>query len=114
MLTSALALSLTSLVDLCVAYLHDQLHPSNCIGFYLLGKKSKCPALIDTAKTYVLNHFEEVVRHEEFLSLNFHDLCKMIKDDKVKVKCESIVYNVRPLSRRFSHRSAALFISFRL
>lgn len=99
MLTCCLAVSLNDLVELCVAYLHDQLHPSNCIGFYLLGKKSNCPSLIETAKNYVFDHFEEVVRHEQFLTLNFHDLCKMIKDDKVKVKCESVVYDVRHFDR---------------
>lgn len=94
LLKSSIALSLNNLVELCVAYLGDQLHSSNCIGFYLFGKKSNCPSLMEIAKQYIFNHFEEVVRHEEFLNLSFHDLCKMIKDDNVKVKCESIVYDV--------------------
>ena len=60
----------------------------------MYGKQYHCSQLAEAAQQYIFEHFEEVVRHEEFLSLSFHDLCSMIKDDKVKVKCESIIYNV--------------------
>ncbi|CAF0875087.1 unnamed protein product [Adineta steineri] len=92
-LTCSLPLLLDELIELCVAYLREQLHPSNCVGLLLYGKQYLCYPLIEAAEHYIHEHFEEVVRHEEFLSLNFGDLCSMIKDDKVKVKCESIVYN---------------------
>ena len=71
------------------------MHASNCVGLLLYGKQFQRIPLIEAAECYIYEHFEEVVRHEEFLSLNLHDLCSMIKNDKVKVKCESIVYNVR-------------------
>lgn len=90
----SLALLLDDLIELCVAYLHDQLHPSNCIGLFLYGKQYQCSGLVEQARLYILEHFEDVVRHEEFLSLNLHDLCAIVKDDKVKVTCETIVYNV--------------------
>jgi hypothetical protein len=94
-LTCSILILLDDLIELCVAYLRDQLHASNCVGLLLYGKQYQCCPLIEAAENYIYNHFEDVVRHEEFLSLNFPDLCSMIKDDKVKVKCESIIYNVR-------------------
>lgn len=94
LLTCALPLLLDDLIELCVAYLRDQLHPSNCIGLFLYGKEYQCPALVEAARHYTLEHFEDVARHEEFLSLNPNDICAIIKDDKVKVTCETIVYNV--------------------
>lgn len=85
---------LDDLIELCVSYLCDQLHPSNCVGLLLYGKQFQCPQLVEAAEHYIYEHFEDVVRHEEFLSLNVLDLCSMIKDDKVKVKCESSICNV--------------------
>jgi len=87
-------LLLDDLIELCVAYLRDQLHASNCVGLFLYGKQYQCLPLIEAAQHYIHEHFEDVVRHEEFLTLSFPDLCSIIKDDKVKVKCESIIYNV--------------------
>lgn len=99
LLTCSLPLLLDDLIELCVAYLGDQLHPSNCIGLFLYGKEYQCSALVESARHYILEHFEDIVRHEEFLSLKLPDLCAIIKDDKVKVTCETIVYNVKSSSR---------------
>jgi hypothetical protein len=93
-LTAAIPLLLDNLIELCVAFLREQLHPSNCVGLLLYGKQYLCHPLIEAAEHYIHDHFEEVVRHEEFLTLNFEDLKSMIVDDKLKVKCESIIYNV--------------------
>lgn len=93
-LTISIPILLDDLIELCVAYLRDQLHPSNCIGLFLYGKQYLCNSLRQAAEDYIHSHFEEVVRHEEFLSLNLHDLCSIFKNDKVKVPCESIIYTV--------------------
>ncbi|CAF1195502.1 unnamed protein product [Adineta ricciae] len=91
-LTISIPILLDDLIELCVTYLRDQLHPSNCIGLLLYGKQYQCDSLRQAAEDYIHSHFEEVVRHEEFLSLNLHDLCSIFKNDKVKVPCESIIY----------------------
>jgi hypothetical protein len=93
-LTCSIPLLLDDLIELCIAYLRDQLHASNCVGLLLYGKQYECLPLIEAAQHYIHEHFEDVVRHEEFLTLNFPDLCSIIKNDNVKVKCESIIYNV--------------------
>ena len=95
LLAYSIPLLLDDLTELCVAFIRDRLHPSNCIGLYLFGKQLQCESLEAAAQQFTFNHFEEVVRHEEFLGLSYGDLCLMVKDDKVKVKCESIIYNVR-------------------
>ncbi|UJR14598.1 hypothetical protein I4U23_001593 [Adineta vaga] len=106
-LTCSIPILLDDLIELCVDYLRDQLHPSNCVGLFLYGKQYLCHSLVKAAEHYIHEHFEEVVRHEEFLSLNLNDLCSIFKNDKVKVPCESIVYNAAmqwfrhdPLNRR--------------
>jgi hypothetical protein len=93
-LTCSIPILLDELIELCVSYLRDQLHPSNCVGLLLYGKQFLCHSLIEAATHFIFEHFEDVVRHEEFLSLSFNDLCSLIKNDKVKVKCESIIYTV--------------------
>jgi hypothetical protein len=97
-LICSIPLLLDDLIELCIAYLCDQLHASNCIGLLLFGKQYECLPLIEAAQHYIHEHFEDVVRHEEFLTLNFPDLCSIIKNDNVKVKCESIIYNVNTFS----------------
>ena len=94
-LTSSIPLLLDDLIELCVAYLESQLHGSNCVGLLLYGKQYECLPLIKAAQNYIYEHFEDVVRHEEFLTLNFHDLCSILRDDNVKVKCESTIYDVK-------------------
>lgn len=100
-LTCSIPLLLDDLIDLCVAYLRDQLHASNCVGLLLYGKQYECKPLIEASQHYIHEHFEDVVRHEEFLTLTFPDLCSILKDDNVKVKCESIIYNVKISFFRF-------------
>lgn len=90
-----MALLLDDLIEVCISYLCDQLHPSNSVGLLLYAKKFDILKLVEAAQQYIFEHFEEVVRQEEFLSLTFHELCSMIKNDRLKVKCESIVYDVR-------------------
>ena len=90
----SLPLLIDDLTELCVAYLRDQFHASNGVGLFLYGKQYQCPPLTEAALHYIFEHFEDVVRHEEFLTLSFSDVYSIIKDDKVKVKCESIIYNV--------------------
>ncbi|CAF0764574.1 unnamed protein product [Adineta ricciae] len=92
-LIGSLPLLIDDLTELCVAYLRDQFHASNCVGLFLYGKQYQCPPLTEAALHYIFEHFEDVVRHEEFLTLSFSDVYSIIKDDKVKVKCESIIYN---------------------
>ena len=95
LLTYSIPLLLDDLIELCVAYICDRLHSSNCIGLYLFGKQLRCHSLEAAAQQFIFGHFEEVVRHEEFLGLTYGDLCLIVKDDKVRVNCESIIYNVR-------------------
>ncbi|CAF0965904.1 unnamed protein product [Adineta steineri] len=89
--TSSLLL-IDDLIEICVAYLRDQLHASNCIGLYLYGKQFECLPLIEAAQHYIYEHFEDIIRHEEFLTLDFRDVYFILKADQVQVKCESIIY----------------------
>lgn len=83
-----------NLTEICVHYLHDQLHSSNCVGLFLCGKKHGCHQLTQAAQNYIYEHFEDIIRHEEFLTLSLEEFQTLIEDDKVKVECESIIYTV--------------------
>jgi hypothetical protein len=109
-LTCSIPILLDDLIELCVAYLRDQLHPSNCVGLLLYGKQYLCHSLIEAATHYIFEHFEDVVRHEDFISLNFNDLCSMIKNDKVKVTCESIIYTVNINMKNFFSNDRYFFV----
>ena len=109
-LTCSIPLLLDDLIELCVVYLREHLHASSCVGLLLYGRQYMCRPLIEATEGYIHEHFEEVVRHEEFLSLNSADLFSMIKSDKVKVKCESIVYNVNIDKMSFNSKICLYYI----
>ncbi|CAF1598180.1 unnamed protein product [Didymodactylos carnosus] len=95
LLTCSSCLQIDALLDICISYLGDHLHTSNCIGLLLFGKHYQCKQLEIIAQNYIYNHFEDVVRNEEFLNLTAIDLHNVIKNDELKVSCESIIYSVR-------------------
>lgn len=62
-------LQLNGVRDACCKFLLSQLDPSNCLGIRGFADTHSCSDLLKSAHKYVLQHFVEVSKTEEFMLL---------------------------------------------
>ncbi|XP_072524061.1 kelch-like protein 10 [Salminus brasiliensis] len=94
LLAAANQLDVLGLVGLCCNFLEKQLCPENCIGICRFADWYSCRELYRRAHTYILHHFEEVVREpeEEFLELTLLQLSDILEKDELNAKREETVF----------------------
>jgi kelch-like protein 19 len=61
-------------VEACSVFLEHQLDPSNCIGIADFAAEHGCMDLENKARQFILKHFCEVIKSEEFLTLSYHQV----------------------------------------
>ncbi|NXE02424.1 KLH17 protein, partial [Chaetorhynchus papuensis] len=80
LLPAASLLQLNGVRDACCKFLLSQLDPSNCLGIRGFADTHSCSDLLKSAHKYVLQHFVEVSKTEEFMLLplkqNFSPISK--------------------------------------
>uniref|UniRef100_A0A8B9SYR4 Kelch-like protein 17 n=1 Tax=Anas platyrhynchos TaxID=8839 RepID=A0A8B9SYR4_ANAPL len=69
LLPAASLLQLNGVRDACCKFLLSQLDPSNCLGIRGFADTHSCSDLLKSAHKYVLQHFVEVAKTEEFMLL---------------------------------------------
>ncbi|XP_002738853.1 kelch-like protein 24a [Saccoglossus kowalevskii] len=62
-------LNFTEVVDLCVHYMQQNLHSSNCLGVWEFAQVISHDTLSQTAWQFAVKNFSAVSEHEEFLCL---------------------------------------------
>lgn len=92
LLPAASLLQIEDLVNACCIYLSQNMDSNNCIGIEAFAREYGCVNLAKYAQLYMKNHFCEVVNSEEFLHLNENQLCKLLQNDELSVRCESFVF----------------------
>ncbi|XP_075706042.1 kelch-like protein 35 [Rhinoderma darwinii] len=85
-------LHLYSLRDDCVTFLDGQLDPSNCVGIMKFADMLSITSLSEKSKKLMLEGFEEVSCHEEFLKLSKEDLVEYLSNDDLAVGKEEVVF----------------------
>uniref|UniRef100_A0A8C4SVF6 BTB domain-containing protein n=1 Tax=Erpetoichthys calabaricus TaxID=27687 RepID=A0A8C4SVF6_ERPCA len=81
------------LSSLCMDFLESQLCLENCIGICKLAYYYCCPELHLKAFKFAIHNFEELIGvSEEFLRLDFSELCDIIERDELNVRNESLVF----------------------
>lgn len=70
----------------CSRYLQNQIDASNCLGIQEFGEIHGCPEVVAKAKAYLLENFEAVQQHEEFLLLEKDKLFACLKDEGLQVR----------------------------
>lgn len=93
LLATASLLQLSSIVDACCQFLVKQLHPSNCLGIRRFADIHGCSNLLKTANTYTNDHFMEVIKNQEFLSLTPEDVATLLQSDDLNVFSEESVFD---------------------
>lgn len=93
LLPAATMFQMNHVVEACSVFLEHQLDPSNCIGITDFACEHGCHDLEQKAREYIFKNFSEVVRCDEFLTLNPCQLISLIKHDELNIRCESEVFD---------------------
>ncbi|TRY99994.1 hypothetical protein DNTS_007783 [Danionella cerebrum] len=91
LLSASSLLQLSAVVQACCSYLMKQLHPSNCLGIRSFADAQGCLDLQKVAHNYTMEHFIEVMRHQEFLLLPACEVEKLLGSDDMNVPEEETV-----------------------
>jgi len=92
LLPAANLLQLTDVKDASCEFLLTQLYPTNCLGIRAFADLHCCVDLMNLADKYIAQHFCDVVDGEEFLTLTYQDVIRLISCDKLTVSSEEKVY----------------------
>nr|XP_013055249.1 kelch-like protein 10 [Anser cygnoides] len=93
LLCAADQFNIMGIVRLCCEFLKSQLCLENCIGICRLTNCYHCPNLQQTAYTFILHNFEELINVSvEFLDLSVDELKGIIEKDELNVKQEDVVF----------------------
>lgn len=101
LLKAASILQLSEVMGACSDFLSQQLHPSNCLGITNFAEMHGSTELTQTSQRYILDHFTEVVRFEEYLQLTVEGVKQLISSDFIKVRSEEEVFEA--MHRWISH-----------
>ncbi|KAH3851436.1 kelch-like protein 12 isoform X2 [Dreissena polymorpha] len=75
----------------CAKFLENHLSVSNCIGIYHFAEIHNCVALKIKAREFIEKNFTDVVKSDEFYSLNLIKLSEFILSDELNVETEDTV-----------------------
>ncbi|XP_061411634.1 kelch-like protein 18 isoform X1 [Lethenteron reissneri] len=92
LLMAASFLQLHAVKDACCHFLKERLHPKNVLGVRSFAEAMMCPALYDTANSFLQQHFVEASTGEEFLGLPGEELLELAARDELHVEGEEQVF----------------------
>ncbi|XP_016138282.1 kelch-like protein 30 [Sinocyclocheilus grahami] len=73
----------------CSRYLQHQIDATNCLGILEFGEIHGCPEIVAKAWSFLLENFEAVQQHEEFLMLEKDSLRELLGLAKLSLFTES-------------------------
>lgn len=82
------------MVEACSNFLHEALHPENCVGILRLADAHSLAKLKQQVKTYIIQNFIQVLNFDEFLELHEDDLYSILKSDDLCVTEETQVFEM--------------------
>lgn len=81
-----------SIFSVCVSYLQEKLVLGNCLAIFRLGLLLDCPRLALTAREFICERYQVVVRDQDFLQLGPSELAIIITSDALNVEQEELVF----------------------
>nr|WEX30373.1 Kelch-like protein 6-A-3 [Carassius gibelio] len=94
MLEAASLFQFPHIVDACISYLADVLHPDNCVGILLLADVHSLESLKAQVYTYIIQNFSQVADHDEILDLPADVLVSLLQHDDLGVTAEEQVFDM--------------------
>lgn len=81
-----------SIFSVCVSYLQEKLVLGNCLAIFRLGLLLDCPRLALSARDFICERYQVVVRDQDFLQLGPSELGILITSDALNVEREEVVF----------------------
>ncbi|XP_068594391.1 kelch-like protein 40a [Cebidichthys violaceus] len=81
-----------SIFSVCVSYLQEKLVLGNCLAIFRLGLLLDCPRLALTAREFICERYQVVVRDQDFLQLGPSELALIITSDALNIEREEQVF----------------------
>ncbi|KAM6918415.1 kelch-like protein 40a [Xenentodon cancila] len=81
-----------SIFSVCVSYLQEKLVLGNCLAIFRLGLLLDCPRLALSARDFICERYQVVVRDQDFLQLGPSELAMIITSDALNVEQEELVF----------------------
>ena len=91
LVTSSL-LQVSAVKDACVEFLQERLHPNNCLGILNFADTFSCLSLSQAADAYAVQNFKHVINSEEFYSLPFEEMAKLLAREDLNIRSEEQVF----------------------
>lgn len=79
-------------------FISCRLHPHNVLGVRNFAEQFVCTSLVESANKYINKHFVDVSRSDEFLSLQYREVCELLQRDELHVSSEEQVGVPSPTS----------------
>lgn len=86
LLVAAVFLEMTHVIEACTIFVEQHLDPSNCIGFSCFAALHGCFELEQKCRKYIEEHFCDVIKYDEFLTLDAPDVLTLVKKDELNIK----------------------------
>ncbi|XP_061110586.1 kelch-like protein 40a [Conger conger] len=81
-----------SLFTVCVSFLCDRLGLANCLAIFRLGLLLDCRDLAVAARDYICEHYQVLVRDQDYHHLGPSELAAIITSDTLNVESEEVVF----------------------
>ncbi|XP_065648368.1 kelch-like protein 12 [Hydra vulgaris] len=85
-------LRMSNLKEIVCRFYERRLCPSNCLSIASLAEKFNCESLREAADKFIFFHFMDVCKYQEFKTLTFKQVLRILSSDEIAVKCEEDVY----------------------
>ncbi|KAK3587861.1 hypothetical protein CHS0354_019732 [Potamilus streckersoni] len=84
---------LPSIVNMCGEHMSQELCLSNCVDVFSFASHFICHELMETSKSFILDHFSEIVCNNDRLSnLTMQQFLELVSSDMLCVSSEEVVY----------------------
>uniref|UniRef100_A0A8C7PI93 Kelch-like family member 40a n=1 Tax=Oncorhynchus mykiss TaxID=8022 RepID=A0A8C7PI93_ONCMY len=81
-----------SIFSVCVSYLQEKLVLGNCLAIFRLGLLLDCPRLAFTAREFICERYQLIIRDQDFHQLGPSELAAIITSDALNVDREEVVF----------------------
>lgn len=79
--------------EMCVRFLKGKIDATNCLEIFAIADYLTCRELREVAEDFILLHFTDLYKQEDFLQLHLTQIAHILQQDKLIVESEAQIYD---------------------